>query len=94
MFSQTRQLKAVQRHLFNVDGTPKKATESRDIRGYMTSSIQLLGMLQKFQEALSVDADFRKVEQALEMTFEEIQCPEFIETFERHLNDIRTRDDG
>lgn len=85
VFSQIELLSSIRRHLFNKDGAPKKATEFKDVRSYLSSSTQLLNMLQKFEEVLNTDADFSRVITALEKTMEECSCPEFIEKLKFYL---------
>ncbi len=86
---QIAQLDALQRYIFTPEGKPKSGMKIQDVKGYMTASIQLLTMLQKFNDALATDEDFRRVEQALEMTFEEVKCPEFMAAFEKNLENIK-----
>ena len=81
----THQLAAIQKHYFLPSGEPKKTTDAAAIGSYMRTNLQLLTMLQKFEEALATDDDFRKVELALEMTFEDMQVPNFQETFHKYL---------
>ncbi len=85
VFSQIALLQQLRRHLFEPGGAPKQATESRDIRSYLTSGTQLLTTLQKFEEALSTDKDFQRVEIALEQALEECPCPEFVGLFRKYL---------
>ena len=63
-------LKALRKDLFFKNGAPRPDTEASDIRGYLSSSIQLLNLLQKFEEALKTDADVRKIEAAIEDAME------------------------
>ena len=85
VFQQIRLLKKIREHLFAADGRLKIGTEFKDVRSYMSSSTQLLTMLQKFEEALKTDADFAKVELALENAMEEIPSPEFVKLLKYHL---------
>ena len=85
VFSQMSLLKNLRKHLFNTDGTPKDKTEFKDIRAYLSSSSQLLTMLQKFEEALNTDADFSKVLVAMERAMEDCACPEFVEKLKFYL---------
>ena len=59
-------LKALRRDLFFQNGAPRPETEASDIKGYLSSSIQLLNLLQKFEEALKTDQDVRDIESAIE----------------------------
>jgi uncharacterized protein YozE (UPF0346 family) len=83
--SVAHQLNAIQQHYFEPSGKPKATTDATAISSYMRTNLQLLGMLQKFEDALSTDADVRKIEIALEMTFEDMQVPDFQETFKKYL---------
>ena len=85
VFSQMSLLKNLRKHLFKTDGTPKDKTEFKDIRAYLSSSSQLLTMLQKFEEALNTDADFSKVLVAMERAMEDCACPEFVEKLKFYL---------
>ena len=85
VFQQIRLLKKIREHLFAADGRLKIGTEFKDVRSYMSSSTQLLPMLQKFEEALKTDADFAKVELALENAMAEIPSPEFVKLLKYHL---------
>ena len=85
VFSQMSLLKNLRKHLFKTDGTPKDGTEFKDIRAYLSSSSQLLTMLQKFEEALNTDADFSKVLVAMERAMEDCACPEFVEKLKFYL---------
>lgn len=85
VFSQIKLLEQVRRHLFSPEGTLKDKTEFKDIRSYLSSSTQLLTMLQKFEEAMNTDRDFQKVEEALEKAMEEAPCPEFVALFKKYL---------
>lgn len=85
IMSQIALLKSIRRHLFHPDGQPKMTTEFKDIRAYMTSSSQLLNMLQKFEDALKTDEDFGKVTVAIEMALEDCPCPEFVKALRGYL---------
>lgn len=87
VYSQIILLKQLRRHLFEPSGSPKQATEARDIRSYLTSGTQLLTTLQKFEEALNTDKDFQKVELALEQALEDCECPKFVELFRKYLSE-------
>lgn len=86
--SQYKLIRGLQQHLFEPSGKPKTGTKYADIKSFVGSSMQLLEMLRKFQNALNTDEDFKRVELALEMTFEEVQCPEFALTFKNHLTTL------
>jgi len=85
---QYKLITGLQAHLFEPDGTPKRDTKYADIKSYISSSMQLLDMLRKFQNALQTDEDFKRAELALEMTFEEIECPQFAEIFKRNIANL------
>jgi len=65
-------LKALRKDLFFVNGAPRPDTESAEIKGCLSSSIQLLNILQKFEEALKTDDDVRRIERAVEDAIEVI----------------------
>ena len=88
VFSQIGLLKAIRKHLFKSNGEPKRDTEFKDIRAYLSSSTQLLGMLQKFEEALKTDADFGKVELAMEKAMEDFPVEGFVERLRFYLKEI------
>ena len=81
----THQLGAIQQHYFKPDGSPKNTTDATAISSYMRTNLQLLTMLQKFEDSLATDDDFRRVELALELTFEDMQVPNFHQTFNMYL---------
>lgn len=85
VFSQISLLKSLRSHLFKADGTPQDKTEFKDIRAYLSSSSQLLTMLQKFEDVLNTDADFSKVLVAMERAMEDCACPEFVEKLKFYL---------
>lgn len=85
VFTQIHLLKAIRSHLFDATGKPKLGIEFKDIRAYMTSSTQLLTMLQKFEEVLKTDADFGRVELALEKAMEECASTEFVALLKGYL---------
>ena len=85
LFQQMHLLKALRRHLVTPQGAPRRGTELKDIRSYMMSSVQLLTMLQKLEDALNTDADFKKVETAIEMAMEDCSCPEFVKILTNYI---------
>lgn len=87
IFAQIALLKSIRAHLFTRDGAPKKTTEFKDVRSYLSSSTQLLNMLQKFEEVLNTDSDFSRVLSAMEKAMEEAPCPEFVEILKSYLTD-------
>lgn len=87
VFDQIHLLKSIRGHLFAIDGSPKIATDFKDIRAYLTSSSQLLHMLQKFEEALNTDADFARIELAIERAMEDCACPEFVQLLKQYLTE-------
>lgn len=93
VFDQIHLLKSIRGHLFAVDGAPKIATDFKDIRAYLTSSSQLLNMLQKFEEALNTDADFARIELAIERAMEDCACPEFVVLLRQYLTEHTEQDE-
>ena len=66
VFQQMTLLKALRKDLFFKNGMPRPDTEASEIRGYLSSSLQLLNLLNKFEDALKTDADVRIIEAAVE----------------------------
>jgi len=85
LFAQMKLLKALRRHLVDPEGKPWRNTELKDIRAYMMSSVQLLTMLQKLEDALNTDADFKRVETAIDMAMEDCSCTEFIKLLTHYV---------
>ncbi len=66
VFQQMNLLRALRKELFFRNGMPRPDTEASEIRGYLSSSLQLLNLLNKFEDALKTDADVRVIEAAVE----------------------------
>lgn len=67
---QMKLLRALRKELFFASGAPRPDTEGSDIKGYLNSSIQLMNLLQKFDDALKTDKDVQVIESALDQGFE------------------------
>jgi len=67
---QMKLLRAVRKEFFFPNGQPRPDTEGSDIKGYLNSAIQLMNLLQKFDDALKTDKDVRAIEAAIDMGFE------------------------
>ena len=78
-------LRSIRKHIFHSNGQPRPDFDMADIKGYLSSSTQLLQMLQKFEEALRTDQDMRRIESAVALAMEDAPCPEFVEQLKHYL---------